>query len=99
MALPADLTSAVEAARVAVGTIRELANIDIPVNTGLGYPLNTSNHVHRLGVVVTAEYENRRVLDSNLTTAFLTFKGGFPSMIDPRTGVIIGLVSRDVVQI
>ncbi len=98
LALSADLTVAEEAVRVADSVVRELGKIDILVNNVGGYRMNTNNHVHRISLVDTAEDEWRRVLDSNLTTAFLTCKAVLPHMVERRTGAIIGLASRDVAR-
>ena len=98
LALTADLTAAEEAVGVAETVVRELGKIDILVNNVGGYRMNTNNHVHRISLVDTAEDEWRRVLDSNLTTAFLTCKAVLPHMVQRRTGAIIGLASRDVAR-
>ena len=98
LALTADLTVAEEAVRVAGTVVLELGKIDILVNNVGGYRMNTNDHVHRISLVDTAEDEWRRVLDSNLTTAFLTCKAVLPYMVERRTGVVIGLASRDVAR-
>ena len=95
-ALAADLNRAKVAAKVAGAVIRVLGKIDKLVNSAGGYRLITSNHAHRISIVDTAENKWRRVLDSDLITAFLTCKTALPQKTERSTGVNIGLASRNM---
>ena len=94
----ADLTTKEGAQRVAEETIRELGKIDVLVNNVGGYRLFTKDLTHAVTVLDITEEEWRLVMESNLTTAFMTCKAVLPHMIERRTGVIVNLTSKNVAR-
>ena len=97
-AVNADLTTAEGANRAARETISELGKIDILVNNAGGYRLFTNDLTHSLSVLDITEEEWRRVMESNLTTTFMTCKAVLPHMMERRSGVIINLTSKNVAR-
>ena len=77
---------------------RELGKIDILVNNVGGYRLFTNDLTHAVTVLDITEEEWRRVMESNLTTAFTTCKAVLPHMMERRSGVIVNLTSRNVAR-
>ena len=96
LALTADLIQAEGASHAAAAAIKEMGKVDILVNNVGGYRMHTDNQEHRISVVDMSEAEWRRVLDSNLTTVFMTSKAVLPHMVDRGSGVIISLGSQGV---
>ena len=94
----AELTTSEGASRAALETINELGQIDILVNNAGGYRLFTDDLTHAVSVLDITEAEWRRVMESNLTTTFLTCKAVLPHMIERRSGVIINLTSKNVAR-
>ncbi len=94
----ADLTTSGGAGRAVNETVRELGRIDILVNNAGGYRLFTNDLTHALTVLDITEEEWRRVLESNLTTTFMTCKAVLPHMMERRSGVIINLTSKNVAR-
>lgn len=94
----AELTTGAGASRAARDTVRELGKIDILVNNAGGYRLFTNNLIHSLSVLDITEEEWRRVMESNLTTTFMTCKAVLPYMIERRSGVIINMTSKNVAR-
>ena len=82
----ADLITSEGAYRAATETIRELGKVDILVNNAGGYRLFTSELTHAVTVLDITEEEWRRVMESNLTTTFMTCKAVLPHMIECRRG-------------
>ena len=97
-AVNADLTTGEGANRAARETISELGKIDILVNNAGGYRLFTNDLTHSLSVLDITEEEWRRVMESNLTTTFMTCKAVLPHMMERRSGVIINLTSKNVAR-
>ena len=97
-AVNADLTTGEGANRAARETISELGKIDILVNNAGGYRLFTNDLTHSLSVLDITEEEWRRVVESNLTTTFMTCKAVLPHMMERRSGVIINLTSKNVAR-
>ena len=94
----ADLTTGEGANRTAREVIGELGKIDILVNNAGGYRLFTNDLTHSLTVLDITEEEWRRVMESNLTTTFMTCKAVLPHMIERCSGVIINLTSKNVAR-
>ena len=94
----ADLTTSEGANRAAKETICELGRIDILVNNAGGYRLFTNDLTHALTVLDITEEEWRRVLESNLTTTFMSCKAVLPHMMERRGGVIVNLTSKNVAR-
>ena len=97
-AINAELTTSEGANRAAQETIAELTKIDILVNNVGGYRLFTNDLTHAVSVLDITEEEWRRVIESNLTTTFLTCKAVLPHMIERGSGVIVNLTSRNVAR-
>ena len=95
-AVAADLIQGEGARRAVDSTIQELGKVDILVNNVGGYRLHTDHQAHRINLVDMSEDEWRRVLDSNLTTVFMTSKAVLPHMAARGSGVIISLGSQGV---
>ena len=96
IAVAADLIHGEGARRAVADTIKELGKVDILVNNVGGYRLHTDNQAHRVTLADMSEGEWRRVLDSNLTTVFMTSKAVLPHMVARGSGVIISLGSQGV---
>lgn len=96
LAVTADLIQGEGARQAVAETLHELSKVDILVNNVGGYRMHTDSQVHRINVVDTTEDEWRRVMDSNLTTGFMTSKAVLPHMVGRGSGVIINLGSRSV---
>ena len=94
----ADLTTGEGANRAAQETISQLGRIDILVNNAGGYRLFTNDLTHAVTVLDITEDEWRRVMESNLTTTFMTCKAALPHMVERRSGVIVNLTSRNVAR-
>ena len=94
----ADLITSEGAYRAATETIRELGKVDILVNNAGGYRLFTSELTHAVTVLDITEEEWRRVMESNLTTTFMTCKAVLPHMIECRSGAVINLTSKNVAR-
>ena len=94
----ADLTTSMGANRAARETICELGRIDILVNNAGGYRLFTNDLTHAISVLDITEEEWRRVMESNLTTTFMTCKAVLPHMMERRSGVIVNLTSKNVAR-
>ena len=75
-----------------------MGKIDILVNNVGGYRLFTNDLTHAVTVLDITEEEWRRVIESNLTTTFMTCKAVLPHMIERRSGVIINLTSMNVAR-
>ena len=84
--------------RAASETISELGKIDILVNNVGGYRLFTNDLTHAVTVQDITEEEWRRVMESNLTTTFMTCKAVLPHMIERGSGVIVNLTSMNVAR-
>ena len=97
-AINAELTTSEGATRAAQETIAELGKIDLLVNNVGGYRLFTNDLTHAVSVLDITEEEWRRVIESNLTTTFLTCKAVLPHMIERGSGVIVNLTSRNVAR-
>ena len=80
----AELTTSDGANRAAQETISELGKLDILVNNVGGYRLFTNDLTHAVTVLDITEDEWRRVIESNLTTTFMTCKAVLPHMIERR---------------
>ncbi|MYC34652.1 MAG: SDR family oxidoreductase [Chloroflexi bacterium] len=94
----AELTTSEGANRAAQETINELGKIDILVNNVGGYRLFTNDLTHAVTVLEITEDEWRRVIESNLTTTFMTCKAVLPHMMERRSGVIVNLTSMNVAR-
>ena len=94
----AELTTSEGANRAARETIGELGKIDILVNNVGGYRLFTNDLTHSVTVLDTTEEEWRRVMESNLTTTFMTCKAVLPHMMERGSGVIINVTSENVAR-
>jgi 3-oxoacyl-[acyl-carrier protein] reductase len=94
----ADLTSGEGANRAARETIGELGQIDILVNNAGGYRLFTNDLTHAVTVLDITEEEWRRVMESNLTTTFMSCKAVLPHMVERRSGAIVNLTSKNVAR-
>ena len=94
----AELTTGAGANRAAQETISELGKIDILVNNVGGYRLFTNDLTHAVTVLEITEDEWRRVIESNLTTTFMTCKAVLPHMMERRSGVIVNLTSMNVAR-
>ncbi len=94
----AELTTGEGASRAVRETVSELGKIDILVNNAGGYRLFTNDLTHAVTVLDITEAEWRRVMESNLTTTFLTCKAVLPHMMERRCGVIVNLTSRNVAR-
>lgn len=94
----AELTTSAGANRAAQETISELGKIDILVNNVGGYRLFTNDLTHAVTVLEITEDEWRRVIESNLTTTFMTCKAVLPHMMERRSGVIVNLTSMNVAR-
>ena len=97
-AINAELTTSEGANRTASETISELGTIDILVNNVGGYRLFTNDLTHAVTVLDITEQEWRLVLESNLSTTFLTCKAVLPHMMERRSGVIVNLTSKNVAR-
>ena len=97
-AIKAELTTSEGANRAAQETIAELGKLDILVNNVGGYRLFTNDLTHAVTVLNITEEEWRLVIESNLTTTFLTCKAVLPHMIERGSGVIVNLTSRNVAR-
>ena len=94
----AELTTSESANRAAHETISQLGKIDILVNNVGGYRLFTNDLTHAVTVLDITEEEWRRVMESNLTTTFMTCKAVLPHMIERGAGVIVNLTSMNVAR-
>ena len=94
----AELTTSEGANRAARDTVSELGKIDILVNNAGGYRLFTNDLTHSLSVLDITEEEWRRVMESNLTTTFMTCKAVLPHMMERRSGVIVNMTSKNVAR-
>ena len=94
----AELTTSEGAGRAAQETISELGKIDILVNNVGGYRLFTNDLTHAVTVLDITEDEWQRVIESNLTTTFMTCKAVLPHMMERRSGVIVNLTSMNVAR-
>ena len=94
----AELTTSEGAGRAVRETVTELGKIDILVNNAGGYRLFTNDLTHSLAVLDTTEEEWRRVMESNLTTTFMTCKAVLPHMMERGSGVIVNLTSKNVAR-
>ena len=94
----ADLTTSEGAERAARSTIDALGKIDILVNNAGGYRLFTNDLTHGVTVIDITEAEWRRVMESNLTTTFMTCKAVLPHMVERGSGVIVNLTSMNVAR-
>ena len=97
-AVNAELTTSKGTNRAALETITELGKIDILVNNAGGYRLFTNDLTHAVTVLDISEEEWRRVVESNLTTTFLTCKAVLPHMMERRSGVIVNMTSKNVAR-
>ena len=97
-AINADLATSDGAGRAVRETISDLGKIDILVNNAGGYRLFTNYLTHSLTVLDITEEEWRRVMESNLTTTFMTCKAVLPHMMERRNGVIVNLTSKNVAR-
>ena len=97
-AINAELTTSEGAHRTASETISELGKIDILVNNVGGYRLFTNDLTHAVTVLDITEQEWQLVLESNLTTTFLSCKAVLPHMMERRSGVIVNLTSKNVAR-
>ena len=98
LAINADLTTSEGANRAVRETIGELGQIDILVNNAGGYRLFTNGLTHAVSVLDITEEEWRRVMESNLTTAFTACKAVLPHMLERGAGVIVNLTSKNVAR-
>ena len=94
----AELTASKGASRAVRETVSELGKIDILVNNAGGYRLFTNDLTHSLSVIDITEEEWRRVMESNLTTTFMTCKAVLPHMMERRSGVIVNMTSKNVAR-
>ncbi len=94
----AELTNSEGANRAARETISELGKIDILVNNAGGYRLFTNDLTHAVSVLDITEEEWHRVMESNLTTTFMTCRAVLPHMIERQRGVIINLTSMNLAR-
>ena len=94
----ADLSTSEGAVRAAQETISELGQIDILVNNVGGYRLFTNDLTHEVTIRDITEEEWRRVIESNLTTTFMTCRAVLPHMIERGSGVIVNLTSKNVAR-
>ena len=94
----ADLTTSEGAYRTARETVSELGRIDVLVNNAGGYRLFTNDLTHAVSVLDITEEEWRRVMESNLTTTFLTCRAVLPHMLERGSGVIVNLTSMNVAR-
>ena len=94
----AELTTSEGAGRAVRETIAVLGKIDVLVNNAGGYRLFTNDLTHSLTVLDTTEEEWRRVMESNLTTTFMTCKAVLPHMMERGSGVIVNLTSKNVAR-
>ena len=94
----AELTTSEGANRAVQETIGALGKIDVLVNNAGGYRLFTNDLTHAVTVLDITEEEWRRVMESNLTTTFMTCKAVLPHMIERGSGVIINLTSMNVAR-
>ena len=94
----AELTTSEGANRAVQETIGALGKIDVLVNNAGGYRLFTNDLTHAVTVLDITEDEWRRVMESNLTTTFMTCKAALPHMIERGTGVIVNLTSMNVAR-
>jgi len=91
VALQADVTSSDAVANVVRQAIREFGTIDI---------LHNNVGITRMGDVVEASEESwRQVIDTNLTSAFLTCKHVLPIMLAQGRGAIVNVSSLASIQI
>ncbi|MDP6454655.1 MAG: SDR family NAD(P)-dependent oxidoreductase [SAR202 cluster bacterium] len=93
VALIADLTISQDVQEIFQAAVEGLGKVDVLVNNAGGYRLYTSNLAHQVPVLEITEEEWRRVLDANLTTAFLCCKAALPHMMERRSGAIINMSS------
>ena len=94
----AELTTSEGASRAVWETLSELGKIDILVNNAGGYRLFTNDLTHSLSVLDITEEEWQRVMESNLTTTFMTCKAVLPHMMERRSGVIVNMTSKNVAR-
>ena len=94
----AELTTSEGASRAAQEAVSELGKIDILVNNAGGYRLFTNDLTHSLSVLDITEEEWRRVMESNLTTTFMTCKAVLPHMMERHSGVIVNMTSKNVAR-
>ena len=96
LALTADLTQSGETRIAFEQAIDGLGKLDVLVNNAGGYRLFTNDMLHSLPFMELTEEECRRVIDSNLTTAFLCCKMAIPHMVRRGSGSVINLSSGGV---
>ena len=72
--------------------------MDILVNNAGGYRLFTNDLSHQVNVADMTEEEWQLVMNSNVTTTFLSCKAVLPHMMERGSGAIINLTSRNVAR-
>ena len=92
----ADLMEDRGARRAVKESINGLGKVDILVNNAGGYRLFTNDLSHQVNVSDMTEEEWQLVMNSNVTTTFLSCKAVLPHMMERGSGAIINLTSRNV---
>ena len=75
-----------------------MGKIGILVNNAGGYRLFTNDLTRSLTVLDITQEEWRRVMESNLTTTFMTCRAVLPRMMERRCGVIVNPASKNVAR-
>ena len=89
LGINADLMEVRGASRAVKEAIYGLGKVDILVNNAGGYRLFTNDLSHQVNVADMTEEEWKLVMNSNVTTTFLSCKAVLPHMMERGSGALL----------